>query len=129
VPPRILYRCPCPACREPAPSPTKDQHARVGAFLAALTPEQRRLFAGLESLRLGPLGDGEAALVTGLSPDAVAQGRRELEQARAAAEGPAYDPENHRAKKARLLEDWRAARHGKYRPPPPQHKAGADGPA
>lgn len=43
-----------------------------------LDERQRRLFAGLESLRFGHGGDRKVAYVLGLSPTTVAAGRRQL---------------------------------------------------
>ena len=47
-------------------------------FLATLNERQRRLYAGLESLRLGYGGDRRIAELTGLDVHTVARGRQEL---------------------------------------------------
>lgn len=47
-------------------------------FLATLDERQRRLYAGLEALRLGHGGDRRVAEVTGLNVHTVARGRQEL---------------------------------------------------
>jgi len=47
-------------------------------FLGLLDEKQRRLFAGLESLKLGHGGDALVAEALGLDPATVAKGRREL---------------------------------------------------
>ncbi len=54
--------------------------ATIILFLGLLDEKQRRLYAGLESLRLGPRGDALVAHVLGLDPATVAKGRRELEK-------------------------------------------------
>lgn len=47
-------------------------------FFATLDERQRRLYAGLESLRLGHGGDRRIAELTGLDAHTVARGRQEL---------------------------------------------------
>lgn len=47
-------------------------------FLSVLDERQRRLYAGLEALRLGHGGDQQIATLTGLHVHTVARGRREL---------------------------------------------------
>lgn len=59
----------------PAPDELK---ATVILFLGLLDEKQRRLFAGLESLKLGRGGDVLVARALGLDPATVAKGRREL---------------------------------------------------
>jgi hypothetical protein len=53
----------------------------MNVLLSMLDERQRRLYAGLESKRLGYGGDRQVALITGLNVDTIARGRRELEQA------------------------------------------------
>jgi hypothetical protein len=52
--------------------------AAVLLFFATLNERQRRLYAGLESLRVGHGGDRRIAEVTGLDVHTVARGRQEL---------------------------------------------------
>ena len=52
--------------------------ATIILFLGMLDEKQRRIFAGLESLRLGPRGDALVAATLGLDPATVAKGRDEL---------------------------------------------------
>jgi len=52
--------------------------AAVVLFFSLLDEKQRRLYAGLESLRRGHGGDRKIANLLGLSLDTVARGRREL---------------------------------------------------
>jgi hypothetical protein len=54
--------------------------AAIILFLSVLDEKQRRLFAGLESLRLGRGGDRRIAAWTGLDPHTVAKGRAELQE-------------------------------------------------
>ena len=59
----------------PVPAEVK---ATIILFLGLLDEKQRRLYAGLESLKLGPGGDLMVAHALGLDPATVAKGRREL---------------------------------------------------
>lgn len=52
--------------------------AAIVLFFALLDEKQRRLYAGLESLKLGHGGDQRIAELLGLDPGTVARGRREL---------------------------------------------------
>ncbi len=56
-------------------------------FFATLNEHQRRLYAGVESLRLGYGGDRRIAELTGLGVHTVARGRRELLAAELEEEG------------------------------------------
>lgn len=50
----------------------------AACFVGVLNEQQRRLFAGLESLRVGRGGDRRAAELVGVDVHTVARGRREL---------------------------------------------------
>ena len=50
-------------------------------FCSMLNEKQRRLFAGLESLKLGHGGDAHIAAVLGMNPHTVSKGRKELMEA------------------------------------------------
>jgi hypothetical protein len=54
--------------------------AVVLLFISTLDEKQRRLYAGLESLKLGHGGDGYIATLFGMDPHTVARGRIELVQ-------------------------------------------------
>jgi len=53
-------------------------HAAIVLFYSLLDEQQRRLFAGLESLQCGFGGDRQLAELLGLNEDTVARGRHEL---------------------------------------------------
>jgi hypothetical protein len=57
---------------------SSEAKAAVVLFMSLLDERQRRLFAGLEALRLGHGGDRAVAQATGLDPHTVAKGRQEL---------------------------------------------------
>lgn len=50
----------------------------LNSFFSTLDERQRRLYAGLESLRLGHGGDSRIAELTGLDVHTIAKGRAEL---------------------------------------------------
>jgi hypothetical protein len=54
--------------------------AAMVLFVSMLDEKQRRLYAGLESLKLGYGGDQRIADFIGMDPHTVAKGRRELEE-------------------------------------------------
>jgi hypothetical protein len=62
----------------PTSSPSDEAKAAVILFLSSLNEKQRRLFAGLESMRMGRGGDQRIAEWTGLAIHTVAKGRHEL---------------------------------------------------
>ncbi len=71
------------AVREAFPAPALAEapdrlRSCVALFLSLLDEQQRRLFAGLESLRCGYGGDSEAGAALGLDRSTVARGRQEL---------------------------------------------------
>ena len=57
---------------------TEEAKALLLLFCSMLDERQRRLYAGLESLKLGHGGDAYIASLLGLDPHTVAKGRREL---------------------------------------------------
>jgi hypothetical protein len=52
--------------------------AAILLFYSLLDEQQRRLFAGLESIKLGHGGDSMLAEFLGLDPHTVARGRQQL---------------------------------------------------
>jgi len=61
-----------------AESVSDELKAGIVLFYSLLDEKQRRLYAGLEALKLGRGGDRRISDVLGLDPHTVAQGRREL---------------------------------------------------
>jgi hypothetical protein len=56
-------------------------HEHMNFLLSTLDERQGRLYAGLESKKVGHGGDRQIAMITGLSVNTIAKGRHELEQA------------------------------------------------
>jgi len=64
-----------------APTDFSDEiKAAIILFVSMLDEQQRRLFAGLEALKLGHGGDLQIAEFLGLHPQTVAKGRRALQE-------------------------------------------------
>jgi len=57
---------------------TAEAKALLVLFCSMLNEKQRRLYAGLESLKLGHGGDAHIASILGIDPHTVAKGRKEL---------------------------------------------------
>ena len=76
-----VHQCECSECQRAGSSPTKELHRQMNFFLSTLDEHQRRLYVDLESQKLGHGGDQRLAMITGLSVDTIAKGRRELELA------------------------------------------------
>jgi len=64
---------------------TDEAKALLILFCSMLNEKQRRLYAGLESLKLGHGGDAHIASILGMDPHTVAKGRKELMEADLAA--------------------------------------------
>jgi hypothetical protein len=67
-----------PLLRDPLAKSSDETKAAIILFFSTLNERQRRLYAGLESLRLGHGGDSRIAALTGLDVHTIAKGRSEL---------------------------------------------------
>lgn len=67
-----------PFLRDPLAQTSDETKAAIILFFSTLDERQRRLYAGLESLRLGHGGDSRIAALTGLDVHTIAKGRSEL---------------------------------------------------
>lgn len=67
-----------PFLRDPLGQTSDETKAAIILFFSTLDERQRRLYAGLESLRLGHGGDSRIADLTGLDVHTIAKGRSEL---------------------------------------------------
>lgn len=63
---------------DPSTGNPHETRAAIILFFSSLNEKQRRLYAGLESMRLGRGGDRRIAELTGIDVHTVARGRREL---------------------------------------------------
>lgn len=62
----------------PASSLSNDLQPALALFVCVLDEKQRRLYAGLESLKSGHGGDGELSQLLGMDAKTIARGRQEL---------------------------------------------------
>lgn len=69
-----------PFWRDPLAQTSDETKAAIILFFSTLDERQRRLYAGLESLRLGHGGDSRISELTGLHVHTIAKGRSELLQ-------------------------------------------------
>jgi len=67
-----------PLLRDTLAQTSDETKAAIILFFSTLDERQRRLYAGLESLRLGHGGDSRIAELTGLDVHTIAKGRAEL---------------------------------------------------
>jgi Rhodopirellula transposase DDE domain len=72
-------QCRCPKCLQGIDHPDGKYHRELIAFLGTLNHEQRRLFAAVESNRLGWGGVGRVSEMTGLCKPTITLGRHQLE--------------------------------------------------
>ena len=78
MPSAEVHRCQCPQCQQEAPHPDQALHHQINVLLSRLDEQQRRWYAAVESNRLGHGGDQLVAHITGLDPQTIQRGRREL---------------------------------------------------
>jgi hypothetical protein len=67
-----------PLLRDPLAQTSDETKGAIILFFSTLDERQRRLYAGLESLRLGHGGDARVSELTGLDVHTIAKGRTEL---------------------------------------------------
>jgi len=78
MPLKAIHKCQCPVCQQPDEHPDKLVHHRMNLFLSRLDEQQRRWYAGLESLKIGHGGDRRISMITGLHVETIQHGRQEL---------------------------------------------------
>ena len=76
--PSPIHVCQCPTCQGGPPHPDQERHRQMNLLISRLDEQQRRWYAALESTRLGHGGDEQMARITGLDPQTIRRGRREL---------------------------------------------------
>lgn len=74
-----VHQCRCPLCVQTANHPDKELHHNMNLLLSRLDEQQRRLYAAVESKRIGHGGDRLLSLITGLGVETIRRGRRELD--------------------------------------------------
>ena len=74
-----IHVCQCPVCQRSAPHPDKPLHHRMNVLLSRMDEQQRRWYAGLESMKIGHGGDVLLSQISGLNVETIRRGRQELE--------------------------------------------------
>ena len=70
--------CGCPRCQQGLTHPDREYHRGIILLMGQIPPLQRRLFAAIESKRLGHGGCQLVFQITGIWPATVSRGRAEL---------------------------------------------------
>jgi hypothetical protein len=78
MPSAEVHRCQCSHCQQEAAHPEQVLHYQMNILLSRLDEQQRRWYAAVESHRIGHGGDQLVAQITGLDPQTIQRGRREL---------------------------------------------------
>ena len=78
MPPTTIHACQCPDCQGDPPHPAQELHRQMNVLLSRLDEQQRRWYAALEATRLGHGGERLMSRITGLDPQTIRRGRREL---------------------------------------------------
>ena len=78
MPQTTIHSCQCPACQGDTPHPDREVHRQMNVLLSRLDEQQRRWYAALEANRLGHGGEHRLSQITGLDPQTIRRGRREL---------------------------------------------------
>ncbi len=73
-----VHTCQCPNCLAGVDHPDRRHHESINLLMATLDHRQRRVYAAIESNRIGRGGVRFVSLVTGLSAATVGFGRAEL---------------------------------------------------
>ena len=71
-------RCACLRCRQEAEHPESEHHREINLLMGQLSHAQRRIYAAIESKRLGRGGCQSVSEITGLCKAAMSRGRAEL---------------------------------------------------
>lgn len=79
MPQTLIHQCQCPHCLEETPHPDQAIHRQMNVLLSRLDEQQRRWYAALEATRMGHGGDRLVSQITGLDPQTIRRGRRELD--------------------------------------------------
>jgi len=72
------YRCRCRQCEQGEDHQVMEHHRQINTFLTQLNRQQRRLYAALESNRIGRGGDTLVSSITGISTETIRRGRTQL---------------------------------------------------
>ena len=80
-PQQVLHSCECSTCQQHPRSDLAREHRRINRLVAATDERTRRLLVGFLAQQHGPGGIPHLARITGLDPNTIARGQRELQHA------------------------------------------------
>jgi hypothetical protein len=80
-PQRVVHVCACTACQQHPHSSVAREHRRINRLVATADERTRRLLVGFLAQQQGRGGIAHFAQITGLDPDTIARGQRELQRA------------------------------------------------
>lgn len=73
-----LHTCTCLLCQQDQTNADSAHHRAMNLLLSLLSPSQRRLYAAIESVRIGRRGVSMVSEITGLWRPTISLGRKEL---------------------------------------------------
>ena len=76
---RVVHACACPTCQQHPHSALAREHRRINRLVATADERTRRLLVGFFAQQHGPGGIAHFAQITGLDPNTIARGQRELQ--------------------------------------------------
>ena len=77
---RVVHACVCTTCRQHPHSSVAQEHRRINRLVATADERTRRLLVGFLARQHGRGGIALFSRITGLDPDTIARGRRELQR-------------------------------------------------
>ncbi len=80
--PRVAHVCLCPICQQHPRGSLAQEHRRINRLVAVADERTRRLLVGFLAHKHGHGGIAHFAQITGLDPNTIARGQRELQCAR-----------------------------------------------
>jgi hypothetical protein len=78
---RVVHVCTCTTCQQHPRSAVAQEHRRINRLVAVADERTRRLLVGLLAQQHGRGGIAHFARITGLDPNTIARGQRELRHA------------------------------------------------
>jgi hypothetical protein len=73
-----IHLCQCPNCQGDTPNLERELHRQMNILRSRLDEQQRRWYVALEANRFGHGGEHLMSQITGLDPQTIRRGRREL---------------------------------------------------
>jgi hypothetical protein len=81
MPQTTIHSCQCSNCQGDTSHPDRELHRKMNMLLSRLDEQQRRWYAALEANRFGHGGEHLMSQITGLDPQTIRRGRREVASA------------------------------------------------